>query len=259
MSHTNHQNRAKLSQTYNAFMTSPLNLLSLLNFDQPLAQCQKCLAILPGLSRNNKRQIYCSHCKVEYTVNSNFPVELVRSHFRKQRLYINDIDDIFGHSKQLASIARRVQQNNPDYPPMRGLLESQNQAQRFVHFITYGISHQFIGAMKVTAQRIPVRGVVSLPPDQDRLLPELENYKNEAPNLEIKVVRASSYNRYELPHQKLIVIDGLLAFKGSANLTLTAWRKAQWGYDEVEVVTNMEKVINLHNRYFSAIWAKLSD
>ena len=70
---------------------------------------------------------------------------------------------------------------------------------------------------------------------------------------------SSSYNRYELPHQKLIVIDGLLAFKGSANLTLTAWRKAQSGYNELEAVTNMENVINLHNRCFSAIWAKLSE
>jgi phosphatidylserine/phosphatidylglycerophosphate/cardiolipin synthase-like enzyme len=87
----------------------------------------------------------------------------------------------------------------------------------------------------------------------------LEDYKNEAPNLEIKTICASSHKWDKLPHQKLIVIDGLLAFKGSANLTLGGWRKAQWGYDEIEVVTDVEKVINLHNRYFSPIWAKLSD
>ena len=235
------------------------DILSLLNLEQPLAQCQKCLAISPKLARNHKRQIYCSHCGVEYIVNSNSPVELVRTHFRKQHLYINHIDNIFEHCRQLASIAHRLQQNTPDYPPMRGLLEAQNQAQRFIHFSTYGISHQFIGALKITAQRIPVRGIVSVPPNQERILPELDNYKNEAPNLEIKTVCASTHNWDELPHQKLIVIDGLLAFKGSANLTLTAWRKAQRDYDEIEVATDMEKVINLHNRYFSPIWRQLSE
>ncbi len=259
MSHTNNQNRAKLSQSHSAFVTPTPDILSLLNFDHPLAQCQKCLAILPGLSRNHKRQIYCSVCGVEYIVNSNFPIELVRSHFRKHHLYISDIDNLFGHCQQLASIAHRVQQNSPDYPPMRGLLEAQNQAQRFIHFTTYGISHQFLGACKTIAQRIPVRGIVSVPPDQDWLLPELEDYKNEAPNLQIKAVPTSSHNWDKLPHQKLIIIDGWLAFKSSANLTLTAWRKAAFGYDEIEVVTDVAKVINLHNRYFSPIWARLSN
>jgi phosphatidylserine/phosphatidylglycerophosphate/cardiolipin synthase-like enzyme len=91
------------------------------------------------------------------------------------------------------------------------------------------------------------------------LLPELECYRNEAPGLEIKTVCASSRNWEELPHQKLVVIDGLLAFKGSVNLTPTAWRKAARGYDEVEVLTDLEKVINLHNRYFSPVWANLSE
>ena len=37
------------------------------------------------------------------------------------------------------------------------------------------------------------------------------------------------------------------------------WRKAARGYDEVEVLTDVEKAINLHNRYFSPIWANLSE
>jgi phosphatidylserine/phosphatidylglycerophosphate/cardiolipin synthase-like enzyme len=183
----------------------------------------------------------------------------VRSHFRKQRLYISDIDDIFEHCKRLASIAHRIQQKTPDYSPIRGLLEAHKQAKRFIHINSWGISREFLMALKLVAQDIPVRGIISLFPNQNWLLAELHNYKNEAPNLQIKTVCASSHNWDKLPHQKLIVIDGLLAFRGSANLTLAAWRKAQWDYDEVEVVTDVEKVINLHNRYFSSVWAKLSD
>jgi hypothetical protein len=231
----------------------------LLNLEQPLAQCQKCLAISPKLARNHKQQIYCSHCGVEYIVNSKFPIEVVRSHFRKQRLYINDIDDIFEHCKRLASIAHRIQQNTPDYPPIRGLLEAQKQAKRFIHINSWGISREFLMTLKLVAQDIPVRGIISLSPDQNWLLDELHDYKNEAPNLDIKAVCTLSHAWDKLPHQKLIVIDGLLALKGSTNLTLAGWRKAQWDYDEVEVVTEVEKVIKLHNRYFSPIWAKLSD
>lgn len=86
----------------------------------------------------------------------------------------------------------------------------------------------------------------------------MECYKKEAPGLTIKSVCASSRNWEELPHQKLIVIDGLLAFKGSANLTMTGWRKAEIGHEEIEVITDVKKAIALHNRYFSPVWANLS-
>lgn len=63
---------------------------------------------------------------------------------------------------------------------------------------------------------------------------------------------------HEAPHQKLIVVDGLLAFKGAANLTLTGWRKAAKGLDHVEVVTKTEEIIDLHNRLFAPVWAQRS-
>ncbi len=54
------------------------------------------------------------------------------------------------------------------------------------------------------------------------------------------------------------MIDGLVAFKGSANLTLTGWRKAMKGLDHVEVVTNVTEVIDLHNKLCSPVWAQFS-
>ena len=223
-----------------------------------LAHCEKCLAISKAMRRNQNQQIYCPVCRVEYVFEGNFKIEPFRTYFRKQGLYI-DIDNPIEHIKHLGLIANRVQQDTFDYPPLKGLFESINKAQKFIHFTTFGINQQILGALKLAAQRIQVRGIVSLPPNQAWLLPELECYRNEAPGLEIKAVCASSRNWEELPHQKLVVIDGLLAFKGSVNLTQTAWRKAARGYDEVEVLTDVEKVINLHNRYFSPIWGDLSE
>ena len=78
-------------------------------------------------------------------------------------------------------------------------------------------------------------------------------------NLSIKFCQTGGFRSIEEPHQKLIVIDGLLAFKGSANLTQTAWRSAENNMDVVEIVTDVDEVIKLHNRYFSPIWAKMSE
>ena len=230
----------------------------LINFPPVLAHCEKCLAISKAMRRNQNQQIYCPVCRVEYAFDGNFKIEPFRAYFRERGLYI-DIDNPSEHIKNLKLIANRVQQDSPDYPPLKGLFESINKAQQFIHFTTFGINQQILGALKLAAQQIQVSGIVSLPPDQAWLLPELECYKNEAPGLSIKTVCASSRNWEELPHQKLVVIDGLLAFKGSVNLTPTAWRKAARGYDEVEVLTDVEKVINLHNRYFSPVWADLSE
>ena len=47
-------------------------------------------------------------------------------------------------------------------------------------------------------------------------------------------------------------------YEASKLILLFLWRKAGIGYDEVEIVTDVEKVIDLHNRYFSPVWADLS-
>jgi hypothetical protein len=51
----------------------------------------------------------------------------------------------------------------------------------------------------------------------------------------------------------------LLAFKGSANLSLSGWRKAAEGRDTVDVVTDIDQVIEINNRLLAPIWAELSD
>jgi hypothetical protein len=85
----------------------------------------------------------------------------------------------------------------------------------------------------------------------------LKDYPDEAPSLRIHAFAESRFR--EVPHQKLIVIDGLLAFKGSSNLTLSGWRKADKGLDIIEVVTDVGEVIRLHNEYFSPLWARSSE
>ena len=136
-------------------------------------------------------------------------------------------------------------------------METISLAKQFIHFTSFGIGDFFIGALKLAAQRVPVRGVVSNV--DERIHDELTAFKDETPTDKFQVkdfLRDRQW--HEAPHQKLIVIDGLVAFKGSANMTLNGWRKATRGLDHIEVVTNVNEVVDLHNRLFSPVWARFS-
>jgi hypothetical protein len=106
----------------------------------------------------------------------------------------------------------------------------------------------------MAAQQVKVRGIVS--GVVSSRISELTEHGNETPDLEIKVFKREDWDG---PHQKVVVIDGLLAFKGSANLTLNGWRNAAQGRDMIEVVTDVREVVNLHNRFFSPVWSECSD
>jgi len=114
-----------------------------------------------------------------------------------------------------------------------------------------------IGILKLAAQYVPVRGIIS-GNVAEQIISEVTDFKDEAPNLSLDFWKHGNLRGMDEPHHKLIVIDGLIAFKGSANLTHTAWRSVINGMDIIEVVTDTEEVIKLHNSFFSPLWARLS-
>lgn len=193
----------------------------------------------------------CPICRMQYIPTEDYIYPLV--YLRKLGEAFDSSD--LAHAQSLARVAARLRENHPFTPPLRCLFVALAEAKHFVHFTTYGISHQMIGALKMAAQRVTVRGVVSNV--EGNTLSELTDHESEAPMMDIKVY-GSEKGWADMPHQKLIVIDGLLAFKGSANLTLNEWRSAALGKDFIEVVTNIGETIDLHNRYFSPVWAELS-
>jgi hypothetical protein len=56
----------------------------------------------------------------------------------------------------------------------------------------------------------------------------------------------------------LLIVDGLVAFKGSANLTNTGRRKADRGLNIHETITKYAKVTNLNNIYFAPVWRRFT-
>jgi hypothetical protein len=169
---------------------------------------------------------------------------------------LQNIENIVDHAQRLAAISRIMRTAPERYTPLRALFMALAEARSFVHFISWGITQLMIGALKMASQHVTMRGVVSGNVGE-QILCEVNDFQEEAPYLDIKFCESTSFRSIDVPHQKLVVIDGLLAFKGSANLTQTAWRSAAKGREIIEVVSNVDEVVNLHNQFFSPIWGKM--
>lgn len=237
---------------------------SLVNFEPPKYLCYRCHGILYEAPQSlNKQNPRCPICGVEYIPTSGFKSWQV-GRFLEEAGFAIDQKELFTHSRDLGRIAKRAREYfatlgttkpRPLYFPIRALLEAINAARSFVHFTSFGISHLFVGALKLASLHVNIRGIVS--GADKNIIDELTKYKDETPNLELYVFDEKSGSRdwNNTPHQKTIIIDGLLAFKGSANLTVSGWRKAQEGREVIELVTDIKEVGELNNRFFSPIWA----
>lgn len=233
---------------------------SLLSFSPARLLCRKCYGLQRELPLDpDTGQPTCQVCGVQYLETDDFSIWDSEKYLDQFGLHL-EFSDVVAHCRTLASIARTLRNfyENPRiysaFSPMRCLLAALQAAQAFVHFVTYGMSLQMVGAIRMTALRVPVRGVIS---NADaRLVKELTDYRLESPGLDVKLFeRSDKPEDWEAaPHQKVIVIDGLLAFKGAANFTVEGWRKASHGLDSIEVVTDMKEVMELNNRLFSRVW-----
>jgi hypothetical protein len=247
------------------------DIQSLLQFSPAEYMCERCYALLMHRQllvepfAKTGRGWQCPVCRTEYLPTDAYKRWNVVDYLTARGLEIT-WTDLIEHSRTLAGIAAKTRYslNNPNahaasYAPIRALFDALLSATKFVHFTTFGISATLIGAVKMTAQRVSVRGIIS---NADSfVMEELTKYKDEAPMLEVKLFeRSNKHESWETdPHQKLIIIDGLLAFKGAANMTANGWRKAAQSRDFIEVETDVKKVVELHNRLFSPIWGESGD
>jgi phosphatidylserine/phosphatidylglycerophosphate/cardiolipin synthase-like enzyme len=230
-------------------MQQSFDLDWLLRFAPPQFVCERCFALLGQIPQQTVYR--CPQCGVAYVPTDDYPS--VGQYLTARGLGLT-FDDVIAHSQELATIARRARAgmagDAPDYPPMRALFDVLNSAQRCVHFTTFGISALLVGALKMAAQRIDVRGIIS-GVKRDEMYRELTAYAHDAPRFSTRLFAQDSQ---WFPHQKIIIVDGLIAFKGSANMTDIGWRKAAQGREVIEVITDVREVTELNNRFFSAVW-----
>lgn len=225
----------------------PFDLKALLSINLPGALCPRCGAIVDGWNKyiwnEEERHRQCPVCKVKW----NTAGETWRDFFQVHNTLV-EMEDPLAQCKRLADVAARFAR--PKYPisPMEALFQLLARSSSFVHFATWNITDTMLGALTMLATRIPVRGIVGVM--DARQLDVLGTFQDEVCRLDIMVFGNRS-DWADAPHQKLLVFDGLVAIEGSTNLTHTAWMKAAEGRERVRIVTELDEVRELNNKYFA--------
>lgn len=243
------------------------DITSILNFQPPRWVCPACrglVMVFSGKPQKDRllapvkdgRLHFCPECDTQLTVDDWIADMPIGQALAKGRHALHR-GDLFAHATNLAKMVQESRDTffSDAWPTMRLFFEALAHAREFVHFSSWGMSHVMIGALKATSMRVPVYGFVSNVEAHART--ELTEFPDEAPNLHAKTI-PTTQGIYDAPHQKIIIIDGLLAFKGSTNLTAAGMRRADRGLDVSEVVTDFNEVTKLNNKYFAPVWKRLS-
>lgn len=239
------------------------DITSILDFQPPRYICPACRALVRTFKREytngwELKSESCPVCGVFFVRNdSPWSADVSFLQHLKSEGLVLDHRDLFNHASSLAKVVRdsRGSSWQDPWPTMRTFFEVISRAQYFVHFTSWGISHVMIGALKMASMRLPVYGFVSNVESHARA--ELSEFPTEAPKLKAQVI-PSSQGIYDAPHQKILIIDGLVAFKGSTNLTNAGARRADRALDVSEVVTDFDQVTQLNNKYFAPVWRRVT-
>lgn len=221
--------------------------------------CYRCRGIIPErdflFSFTPKIVLLkCPICQFEYAA-SNGAEDTVEKYVRYwfDDVFFYQTTRYFGMSmdrwEDCKSDVWRVQDACQSATPIQQLFGALSGARDVVHFITYGISRDILGAMKLVATKARVVGIIANV--SEALERELRESEREIPDLHFITYKAGvNY----APHTKLVVIDGYVAFDGSTNLTTHGLRQAARKLDRFHVITDPSEVRSLNNQYFSPIW-----
>ena len=142
------------------------------------------------------------------------------------------------------------------WPPIEVLLSALSTARKWIHLTSKGMSQQILGALRLLSnQGVSIQGIVS--GARSDPVEEYQTMKraDEVNYLDLKMFTFEESRN--LPHTKLIVIDGKGAIYGGANLTLTGWRKVATGDDQMQIELDPGKVRRMNNVFFSKPWVRL--
>lgn len=225
------------------------DILSLIDFEPPGWLCDNCLYMFGA----NTKSFFDSDQELTKETWLECPV-CKKQYFDTKGLIDIESKDTMTHVLKLAKIGSEMQRGIKDrkISPMYVLLEALLAAESFVHISTYGIHQVLLGSLKILSHKIDVRGIISNADGE--IATEIRKHENEHPRM--KLIPIPQTTRSEnTPHAKLIIIDGLLAFKGSVNFTLAGWRKlAKSRNEELDVITDVGRIQELNNTLISENW-----
>jgi phosphatidylserine/phosphatidylglycerophosphate/cardiolipin synthase-like enzyme len=216
--------------------------------------CPRCLGLLgPRIDQAEDGTYFCRVCQSRFVNSPTHPPDDIYKWLADWWLKL-ELPDVAAQKRELQTAADGLEDNRIfGFPALDVLLTVLSKAKHHVHFMTWGISPEVVGALKLLcAMGVQVCGIVANA--RDYLINDLAaNYRE---SLSLEIVSFPQRESWDKPHIKLIVVDGLLAITGSANLTLAAWRKVSSDGELVSFITDEDEVVRIHNRYFSSAWLK---
>jgi len=183
---------------------------------------------------------YCSECG--YFNYKGFDDNICPNCYNKIKYPILNLID-WGDDKNIEHLSTFTSKCHLDSPNLRTIISAISNAKYFIHIATESLDRFFAGMLTIKAEQgCDVKAVFWR--QKDNHLKKLVEQNWEMSN---------KIRRYHGTHQKLIIIDGIVAFKGSANATFDGWTR----YSEMrETDTNLSKIKILNEEYF-AHWYKL--
>lgn len=259
------------------------DISTLVRFSPPSERCTLCLALWPTEMDRRAQQFMCPGCRAAYVRGPSAIVpgtystggsltELGSSGGISDQgifwsptygaMYIDPSPghkislgpEPMAHAIELAKLANQLSHKKPDNPPLRVLMQLLQSSRAFINLTSFSFDQFTLALLEMAAQTTSISAVFSGINPRDRAL--LDPIPSEAPDLQCRV-EGTKADSADQNHGKLIVIDGLLAVVGSANMTRPAWRKAAANMEIVDVVTDISRVTELNNRYFSPLWWRL--
>jgi hypothetical protein len=170
----------------------------------------------------------------------------------------NDLLQAFAEETKDEFPLMRFDDPRPQYRPLNYLIQALDKARYFIHVVTESIDGFFLGmlAMKSFEQAIEIRVIVWHPQkmykDMKRLLDHSIFFKGYEHG-ERLLTRGILVTTISEAHQKLIVVDGYMAFKGSVNATLDGWTREG---ELVEFATDSSDLAKLNRDYFAKFMAR---
>jgi phosphatidylserine/phosphatidylglycerophosphate/cardiolipin synthase-like enzyme len=194
----------------------------------------------------------CLACGLRYQPTESYPPDRFFDWIAEwnRRYDVSDVDHETWDLRTAGEVLAQDRWLAPPFDrlPIGALFDALDAARGSVHLVTYGMSQQVLGALRMLEARgVSINGIVS--GARPELIEEWKTAAAETWRFDLKLFppeRSAS-----LPHTKLIVIDGKAAIYGSANLTLTGWRKVASLDEQVHLETDTQKVRRMHNLWFS--------
>lgn len=237
---------------------SPLDLISLASFHPEQTICPNCRASyqrawdLIGGDKFFTCRI-CTHRLGRLSSHGQLFLELQqRGYILAERLAPtwDSQEHFLSHLNGLGRIAQSIEERG--VKGVETLEKLLGHARLYVHFLTYGaVSAPILRLLVHTSRRIPIVGVIANSSKRRR-----ETQREAIPRstlLNLRVVGAED-SLVQMPHGKLLIIDGMLAITGSLNLSVVGWERARRGLEIVHVLSVPDEVIALNNRFFAPAW-----